>query len=48
MVEDAKVLKRIREELAGFNRTMEELYLLKSVAEDLKSFRRMIKVKRYD
>jgi len=27
---------------------MEELHLLKSVAEDLKNYRKMIKLKRYD
>jgi hypothetical protein len=41
-------LRRIREEFARFERTMEELRLLRSVAQDLKSFRKMMKVKRYD
>jgi hypothetical protein len=41
-------LQKIYEEFAKFERTMEELRLLKSVAEDLKSYRRMIKLKRYD
>jgi hypothetical protein len=41
-------LQKIYEEFAKFERTMEELHLLKSVAEDLKSYRRMIKLKRYD
>jgi hypothetical protein len=46
--ENRKTLQKIREEFLKFERTMEELYLLKLVAEDLKSFRRMIKLKKYD
>jgi hypothetical protein len=46
--ENERSLNRIREELIKFEKTMEELRLLKDVAEDLKSFRRMIKLKRYD
>jgi len=42
------VLQKIHEEFADFQKTMEELYLLKSVAADLKSYRRMIRLKRYD
>jgi hypothetical protein len=41
-------LEKIREEFVKFERTMEELYLLKRVSEDLKSFRKMIRLKRYD
>ena len=40
--------KKICEELEKFERTMEELHLLKQVSQDLKSFREMIKVKKYD
>jgi hypothetical protein len=46
--ENRKTLQKLREEFLKFERTMEELYLLKLIAEDLKSFRRMIKLKRYD
>jgi len=46
--ENRNTLQKLREEFLKFERTMEELYLLKLVAEDLKSFRRMIKLKRYD
>jgi len=46
--ENRKTLQKLREEFLKFERTMEELYLLRLVAEDLKSFRRMIKLKRYD
>jgi hypothetical protein len=41
-------VQKIYEEFAKFERTMEELHLLKSVAEDLKNYRKMIKLKRYD
>jgi hypothetical protein len=42
------VLQKLHKEFADFQKTMEELYLLKSVAADLKSYRRMIRLKRYD
>jgi len=42
------VLEKIHEEFAKFETTMEELCLLKRVAADLKSYRKMIKLKRYD
>ncbi|MCW3993547.1 MAG: hypothetical protein NWE85_03145 [Candidatus Bathyarchaeota archaeon] len=48
MSENRTTLQKLREEFLKFQRTMEELYFLKLVAEDLKSFRRMIKLKRYD
>jgi len=41
-------VQKIYEEFAKFKRTMEELHLLKSVAEDLKNYRKMIKLKKYD
>jgi len=46
--ENRKTLQKLREEFLKFERTMDELYFLRLVAEDLKSFRRMIKLKRYD
>jgi hypothetical protein len=42
------VPQKLHEEFADFQKTMEELHLLKSVAADLKSYRRMIRLKRYD
>ena len=39
---------KIREEFAKFESTMEELQFLRLVAQDLKSFRQMIKLRRYD
>jgi hypothetical protein len=46
--EHRKTLQKLREEFLKFERTMEELYLLKLLAEDLKSFRKMITLKKYD
>jgi hypothetical protein len=46
--EGETVTEKLHEEFAVFESTMRELYLLRLVAEDLKSFRRMIKLKRYD
>ncbi|MCX8177490.1 MAG: hypothetical protein N3F10_04240 [Candidatus Bathyarchaeota archaeon] len=43
-----KSLERIREEFIELEKTMEEICFLKLVAQDLRSFRRMIRVKRYD
>jgi hypothetical protein len=48
MSENNPHLQKLTEEFVKFQTTMEELYLLKRVAADLKSYRRMIKVKRYD
>ena len=48
MSENDRFLKKIREEFANFERTMEELRTLKQVAQDLKNFREMINVKKYD
>jgi len=48
MDENELFVKKIREEFAKFERTMEELHFLKRVAHDLKSFREMIKLKKYD
>jgi hypothetical protein len=43
-----EILRKIREEFEKFEGTMEELYLLKKVAADLKNYRKMIKLKKYD
>jgi uncharacterized protein (UPF0335 family) len=41
-------VERIHEEFANFRKTMEELYMLKRVASDLKNYRKMIRLKKYD
>ena len=43
-----KIAKELREELTKFEMTMQELRLLKLVATDLKNYRRMINLKKYD
>jgi hypothetical protein len=48
MEQATTTLQKISEEFINFRKTMEELYMLKRVASDLKSYRRMIKVKKYD
>jgi hypothetical protein len=42
------VPEKLHEEFLVFESTMRDLYLLKRAAEGLKSFRRMIRLKRYD
>jgi hypothetical protein len=41
-------LQKIHEEITKFEKTMEELRLLKNVSQDLKNYRKMIKLKKYD
>ena len=48
MADNTAVLQKILEEFAKFETTMEELCLLKKVAADLRSYRKMMKLKRYD
>jgi hypothetical protein len=48
MTETQQYVRKVQEELTKFETTMEELRALRSVADELKSFRRMIKLKRYD
>lgn len=48
MGDDKRVLQKLRKEFLKFMIVMEELRLLKNVSEDLKSFRRMMRLKKYD
>jgi len=48
MTETQHYVKKVQEEFAKFETTMEELRVLRSVADELRSFRRMIELKRYD
>ncbi len=41
-------ISKIRQEFAKFETTMEELDALKRVAQDLKNFREMIVLKKFD
>jgi hypothetical protein len=48
MDKDKAPLQKIHEEMTKFEKTMEELRLLKHVSQDLKNYRKMIKLKKYD
>jgi hypothetical protein len=48
MGDNRRPIQRIYEEFVKFERTMEELRFLKLVAQDLRSFKKMIKLKKYD
>jgi hypothetical protein len=39
---------QVHEEMRKFEKTMEELTLLRNVSQDLKNYRKMIKLKKYD
>jgi hypothetical protein len=46
--ERAILRRKVHEEIAKFEKTMEELDMLKNVSHDLRSYRRMIYVKKFD
>jgi hypothetical protein len=48
MERNKALVQKLHEEFTKFETTMQELQLLKQVATDLKSYRRMIKFKKYD
>jgi len=48
MSRNEQFLQKIQEEFAKFEKAMEELHLLKRVVQDLKNFKEMIKLKKYD
>jgi hypothetical protein len=48
MAEEKTLQHEVHEEMTKFERTMEELHLLKCVSKDLKNYRKMIKLKKYD
>jgi hypothetical protein len=48
MDENSAVVQKIHEEIISFHNTMEELYMLKKVAAELRNYRKMIKLKKYD
>jgi len=39
---------QVNEHMTKFEKTLEELHLLKRVSEDLRNYRKMIKIKKYD
>ena len=48
MTKETALRRKLIEEVSKFEKTMEELHLLKRVSDDLKSFRRMIRIKQND
>lgn len=48
MTKKSAVLRKIHEETDKFQKTMEELRLLKNVAADLRNYRKMIELKKWD
>jgi hypothetical protein len=48
MSDKDQFITKIRQEFAKFETTMEELNVLKQVAQDLKNFREMMIFKKYD
>jgi hypothetical protein len=48
MERNKTLVQKLHEEFTKFETTMQELQLLKQVATDLKSYRRMMKFKKYD
>ncbi|MDH7478104.1 MAG: hypothetical protein QHH17_06975 [Candidatus Bathyarchaeota archaeon] len=48
MSEKERYLQKINEEFVKFARMMEEMHFLRYVVKDLKNFREMIKIRKYD
>jgi hypothetical protein len=48
MAKEKMLHREVHEELTKFEKTMEELRLLNCVSKDLKNYRKMIKLKKYD
>ncbi|MCS7124288.1 MAG: hypothetical protein NZ932_02580 [Candidatus Bathyarchaeota archaeon] len=48
MAENRKIPERFYEEFSKFTVAIEELQFLRLVAQDLKSFRKMLRFRRYD
>jgi hypothetical protein len=48
MTKENPILQKIHEETDKFQKTMEELRLLRNVAADLRNYRKMIKLKKWD
>jgi hypothetical protein len=48
MDKEKTLQNQVQEEMRKFEKTMEELTLLRSVSQDLKNYRKMIRLKKYD
>lgn len=48
MAKEKTLQHEAHEEITKFEKTMEELRLLKCVSKDLKNYRKLMKLKKYD
>jgi len=48
MTQEKTLHHQVNEQMTKFEKTMQELRLLKRVSKDLKNYRKMIKLKKYD
>jgi hypothetical protein len=48
MTQQETLHHEVNKEMTKFEKTMQELHLLKRVSKDLKNYRKMIKLKKYD
>ena len=48
MTQNPTLHRKVREELAKFEKQMDELQLMKTISKDLKNYRKMIKIKQND
>ena len=48
MTKQETLHQQVNQQMTEFKKTMQEIHLLKRVSKDLKNYRRMIKLKKYD
>ena len=48
MTQQETLHHQVNQQMTKFKKTMEELHLLKRISKDLKKYRKMIKLKKYD
>jgi hypothetical protein len=48
MTKQENLHQQVNQQMTKFKKTMQEIHLLKRVSKDLKNYRRMIKLKKYD
>jgi len=48
MTQEKTLHHQVNEQMTKFEKTLQELHLLKRVSQDLKNYRKMMKLKKYD
>ena len=48
MAKEKALHREVNKEMTKFKKTMEEIHLLKRISKDLKNYRKMLKLKKYD